>query len=440
MQLDRVPSHDLSLTREPVADLRTYHRNPRRGDVTVIRRSLVVNGQYRPLVVNRGTHTGRSNEVLAGNHTLAAARDEGWPEIAVCWVDVDDDQAARIVAADNRTADLASYDERLLVELLGDLPDLDGTGYDPGDLEDLVRALEGDEDVSSPNEDDTPEPPSDEDAVTRRGDLWLLGAHRLLCGDSTMADDVVRLMDGQRAPLMATDPPYLVDYQGGNHPQSWANKPKVKDKHWDDYTDPDQAGDFFHRYLAVALEQALTDAPTIYQWHAASRADLVMDAWKRAGLLCHQQIIWVKARAVLGRSHFMWQHEPCLYGWIEGKQPAKNRRPPPDAKTVWQIDQQGNSDGIHPTQKPVETVRRAIGWHTRRGEVVYEPFGGSGTAIIAAEQTGRTCYAMELSPAFCDVIVQRWADATGREPERVEAAAASPTEEVISDGQAGTGS
>jgi hypothetical protein len=134
-------THDLTTAEVPVADLRTYHRNPRRGNTAVIARSLTVNGQYRPLVVNTGTHTGRVNEVLAGNHTLMAARDLGWESIAVVTVDVDDDQAARIVAADNRTADLADYDDRLLAELLADLPDLDGTGYDPGDLDQIEARL-----------------------------------------------------------------------------------------------------------------------------------------------------------------------------------------------------------------------------------------------------------------------------------------------------------
>jgi ParB-like chromosome segregation protein Spo0J len=133
----------LELEYVKVSELRTFHRNPRQGDVAAIQRFLRVNGQYRPIVVNKGTHTGRKNEVLAGNHTLMASREEGLAEVAVVWVDVDDDQCTRIVAADNRTADLGSYDERLLAEMLGDLPDLDGTGYDPGDLDALIALLEG---------------------------------------------------------------------------------------------------------------------------------------------------------------------------------------------------------------------------------------------------------------------------------------------------------
>lgn len=137
-----VPFHELTCERAKLAELRTYHANPRAGNVELIRQSLVVNGQYRPIVVNRGTYTNRANEVLAGNHTLMAAREEGWSEIAVAWVDVDDDQCARIVLADNRTADVGSYDDRLLVELLSSLPNLDGTGYDPGDIDELARTLE----------------------------------------------------------------------------------------------------------------------------------------------------------------------------------------------------------------------------------------------------------------------------------------------------------
>ena len=142
------PAHDLQVTDLQVSELRTYHRNPRKGNTQVIAQSLVVNGMYRPIVVNAGTHTGRPLEVLAGNHTLMAARDLGWESVAAVTVDVDDDQAARIVAADNRTSDIGEYDDRLLLELLADLPDLDGTGYDPGDLEALEAAIAADNDPS----------------------------------------------------------------------------------------------------------------------------------------------------------------------------------------------------------------------------------------------------------------------------------------------------
>lgn len=202
------PAHELTTDRVPVAALHTYHRNPRRGVTTAIAQSLRVNGQYRPIVVNKGTHTGRPSEVLAGNHTLVAARDLGWGEITVCWVDVDDDQAARIVTADNRTADLGDYDDRLLAELLTDLPDLDGTGYDPGDLDDLLAGLDATEEDLPPagDPDSTPEPPAA--PVAAFGDLWHLGPHRLLCGDSTDPNHIALVTNGAEPDIVYTDPPY----------------------------------------------------------------------------------------------------------------------------------------------------------------------------------------------------------------------------------------
>src|SRR5712692_4110419 len=140
--------------------------------------------------------------------------------------------------------------------------------------------------------------------------------HKLLVGDSTVSQDVARVMGGQKAALMATDPPYLVDYQGGNHPQSWSNKPAVKDRHWDDYEEA-RGPELFVNFLRLALEIALKPNVAVYQWHAHKRQALVEEAWRQAGLLIHQQIIWVKARAVLTHSHYMYQHEPCFYGWLD---------------------------------------------------------------------------------------------------------------------------
>ena len=166
----------------------------------------------------------------------------------------------------------------------------------------------------------------------------------------------------------------------------------------------------------MALAEALSERPTIYQWFGAMRTDIVMDAWRANDLLCHQILIWHKSRPVLGRCWFMWDYEPCMVGWIQGSQPTL--KPPADARAVWDIDQrEGIEDGagnVHPTMKPVEVIRRPIEWHTRPGELIYEPFSGSGTAIIAAEMTGRGCFAVELSPAFVDVAVQRWEHFTGR--------------------------
>jgi DNA modification methylase len=245
------------------------------------------------------------------------------------------------------------------------------------------------------------------------GDLLLLGPHRLLVADSTDPANLARLMGGETASLLVTDPPYLVDYSGGNHPQSCSNRSVTKDKTWDAYHDPATGLAFYAAFLAAALPHLEPDA-AMYQWHAERRRALVEGAWAACGLLLHQIVIWRKSRAVLGRSHFMWAHEPCAYGWRQGHEPAL--RPPAGASTVWQVD--GESDGIHPTQKPVELFRRPIEWQTAPGEIVLDPFAGSGTAIIAAELTSRRAHCLELSPEYAQGAVERWERLTGEKAVR----------------------
>jgi DNA modification methylase len=216
---------------------------------------------------------------------------------------------------------------------------------------------------------------------------------------------------------MATDPPYLVDYDGTNHPQSFEREAegKTNNKRWDRYKDPSASVEFFASFIRVALDVALSDNPAIYQWHASRRQLLVEQAWLQNDLLVHQQLIWVKARPILTRSHFMWQHEPAFYGWVEGKPPTLKPPLGGEQSTVWTIDQVGEQDGLHPTQKPVEIFKRPLAYHTTPGGICYEPFSGSGSQLVAAEQTGRLCRAMELEPAFVAVALERLAG-MGLEP------------------------
>jgi DNA modification methylase len=217
----------------------------------------------------------------------------------------------------------------------------------------------------------------------------------------------------------------LVYYTADNHPSSAerqkAGKDKTANKNWDAYHDPETSVAFFSDFIRVAREHALVESPAVYQWHASRRQALVEEAWKANGLLWHQQIIWAKSRPILTRSHYMWAHEPAAYGWIEGRPPTL--RPPVsgDCSTVWTIDNRadeskgGGDDKVeHPTQKPVAIFERPITYHTRPGDIVYEPFSGSGSQIIAAERLGRRCFAMELAPEFVDVEIARWERFTGR--------------------------
>lgn len=224
--------------------------------------------------------------------------------------------------------------------------------------------------------------------------------------------------------LLATDPPYLVDYDGTNHPAEHHKKAgrkktksgnEVGNKHWDDYIDPEASVEFFEAWLRIALEHCVERVP-VYQWHATRRQALVEAAWERNDLLIHQAIIWAKPRGVLTRSHFMWQHEPCFYGWPEGKMPIKARRPSPDQTTIWEIG--GESDGIHPTQKPLEVFTRPMKYHTRKDEICLEPFSGSGSQIIAGEKEERRVFAMEQSPAFVQAAILRWEKMTGQKAHR----------------------
>jgi DNA modification methylase len=370
-------------------------------------------GLVQSVIVNRTT-----GRLIDGHLRVELAKAAGQPTVPVVYVELTDEEERVVLASLDPIAAMADADRGKLAELLGGIENPELAAL----LDAVARANRialdlGSGGLSDPDE--VPEAP--EEPISRPGDLYLLGDHRLLCGDSTHPEQVKRLMDGERATLMATDPPYLVDYDGGNHPQTWGPGGKAisseeKTKHWDAYTDHDSAVSFYEQFLAAAFAEALAERPLIYQWFGMMKVDIVLEAWKANGLLPHQVIIWHKSRSVLTRCDFMWDYEPCLYGWVEGKRPEAELRPPADATAVWEVSS-AIEDGAahdHPTMKPVELIRRPILWHTKPGELIYEPFSGSGTALIAAEMTGRRCYALELSPAFCDVAVTRWERFSGQ--------------------------
>ena len=255
-----------------------------------------------------------------------------------------------------------------------------------------------------------------EKPVTKPGDLWLLGPHKLLCGNSTKTEEVQGVMAGERAALMAFDGPYGVSYDGGNHPQTWGKdgqeiSPEDKTRHWDDYEEAGALRAFYGELLAVALQYALSEAPIFYQWFAMTKVEDILAAWKANGLLPHQVVIWHKSRAVLGafRLHVRLRALPLRLA----PGPAPRARPATTGQRHGGLGGRAVRSrtallGIHPTQKAVELIRRPILWHTKPDDVLYEPCAGSGTAIIAAEMTGRSCYAIELAPQFVDVTVLRW--------------------------------
>ncbi|MBI5853033.1 MAG: DNA modification methylase [Planctomycetes bacterium] len=262
--------------------------NPRRNDEAVehVAASIRRFGFQQPIVAKP------SGEIVAGHTRYRAAKQIGLAEVPVAWFGGTDLDATAYQIADNRTHEFASWDDEALAKLLVQLREedaLEGVGFDDDDIDRLIAEL--DTETKDLDDEGAGEPP--ERPTSRRGDLWLLGSHRLLCGDSTNADDVARLMNGEKATLLATDPPYLVDYQGGNHPQSSVNRPDVKDKHWDDYVDPQTSVEFFATFLRLALQHCVERVP-VYQWHATRRQVLVEEAWKANGLLVHQTLVWAK--------------------------------------------------------------------------------------------------------------------------------------------------
>ncbi len=412
-------AQQIQIEQVAIEELRPDAANPRRisdAELESLTRSIREFGLVDPIIARR-----EDRLVIGGHQRLIAARRCSLKSVPVIFLDLTKEQAKLLNLALNRIS--GDWDKDLLGRLLSELSsvaelDLSLSGFSDEELRKHLKSMESwerRERLESFDLDDALKA-AQAAPVARTGDLWLMGDHRLLCGDST--DAVARLMNGHKASLLATDPPYLVDYSGGNHPASKGNKGKPnRDKSWDEYVDPEASVEFYRKFLALGLEH-LRPNSAVYQWHAHRHQALVEQAWRECGLLVHQQIIWEKARGVLTHSHYLWAHEPCFYGWVEGKPPAK--KPPHDERTVWRLDQRGSSMNIHPTQKPVELFMKPIEFHTEPGDIVYEPFLGSGTQLIAAEKLGRVCYAMEKEPRYVDVALMRWEAFTGQKASRQE--------------------
>lgn len=377
--------------------------NPRHNDAAVphVAASIRRFGWRQPIVARR------TGEVIAGNTRLKAAAELGEASVPVVWFEGTDIEATAYAIADNRTAEFAEWDTPALARLLEELRDedaLDGVGFSTDDIDQLLAEIAA---APAAVEDPGPgEPPAD--PVSRPGDLWLLGGHRLLCGDATSIADVQRVMDGERAALVATDPPYLVDYTG--------ERPNDSGKDWTrDYREIDiEDAEGFFRSVFTNVLAVLGEKAAIYCWHAHKRSGEIQRIWRDLGILDHQQIVWVKPTAVFGRVYWHFRHEPCMMGWRKGAKPPHDGQHEHDS--VWEVDWEGKARVVgnsHPTEKPVELFCRPMRKHTRVRDLVFEPFSGSGSQLIAAEQLGRRCRALEISPAFVDVAVRRWQEATG---------------------------
>ncbi len=378
------------------ANLVPYARNARThspAQVAQIAASIREFGFTNPILVDgeRG--------VIAGHGRLLAARQLGMTEVPTLELShLSPTQRRAYVLADNRLALSAGWDEDLLrlelTELGDEAFDLALTGFD--DVE-LVSFL------ASPNAGliDPDEIPALPDApISRERDVWVLGRHRLVCGDATDADVVATALAGVRPHLMVTDPPYGVLYD-----PAWRNRAGISDTQRIGVVENDHRADWREAW-------ALFPGDVAYVWHGALHATTVAESLTACDFDIRAQIIWAKERLVMGRGHYHWQHEPCWYavrGGATGHWSGDRKQ-----TTLWQISSRDqDAETTHGTQKPVECMRRPIENNSSPGQAVYEPFSGSGTTLIAAEQSGRACQAIELSPAYVDVAVLRWQAFTG---------------------------
>ena len=395
-------SAPMSVELRPLDAVRPYANNPRQNDdaVEAVAESIRRFGFRQPIVVDA------DGVIVAGHTRFRAAQRLGLATVPVhVATDLTADEVRAYRLADNKTAELASWDTAMLSI---ELDALRGAGIDwtllGFDEEELAKLLApaGTEGLTDP--DAVPEKPVD--PVTKPGDLWLLGKHRLLCGDSTSAPDVARLLDGAVPTLMVTDPPYGVEYDpewrmDAGLTGNTARMGKVMN---DDRADWTEAWKLFPGDVA-------------YVYHAGVFASTVQQSLERAGFAIRAQIIWAKDRLALSRGDYHWQHEPCWYAVREG---GKGHRTDDRTQTtLWSIPARDDAGHGHGTQKPVECMERPVRNHL--ADTVYEPFAGSGTTVIACERTGRACIAMELDPGYCDVIVRRWEEFTGKKAERVQA-------------------
>ncbi len=386
----------------PTDAVHPYPGNPRRNDAAVeaVARSLTEFGFRQPIVVDA------DGVIVAGHTRFKAALKLGLAEVPVhVAAGLTPAQTRAYRLADNRTASIATWDDDALVtELLGLKDqgyDLDLTGFDAGDLSRLLGT--GD---AAPLGDPEGVPESPAEPVTRLGDLWLLGGHRLVCGDAADPACYARLLDGTPADLLLTDPPYNVAYAG---------KTAAALTIANDDMDLEAYRAFLAKCLAAAIG-VVKPGGGFYVWHADLHGLSVRLACDDAGLAVRQCLVWAKSAFTLGRQDYHWRHEPCLYGWRDGAAHAwlGDR----SQSTVLEFDRPARN-GEHPTMKPVALFEYLVRNSCPEGGLVLDPFAGSGTALITAEATGRRAAVLELDPRYCDVIVRRWEAFTGKTAERV---------------------
>ena len=428
----------MHIEQRSVAQIKPYQNNPRDNDgaVEAVAQSIQEFGFRQPIVVDA------SGVIVVGHTRWKAAKKLGLETVPVhVATDLSPEQAKAYRIADNQSASIADWDLDLLPVELAELQEMDFDLDLLGFAEDeLANFLDPDLSEGQCDPDDVPQPA--DEAITQPGDLWILGDHRLLCGDSSKAEDVDRLLDGATIQLINTDPPYNVKVEprsnnaiaAGNssfrqthhqkldlsrHPEKAKptdRKMRAKDRPLaNDFVSDDEYQRLLRAWFGN-LARVLEPGRVFYIWGGYANCGNYPPVLKAVELYFSQAIIWVKEHPVLTRKDFMGNHEWCFYGWRLG---AGHRFfGPPNTTDVWSVKKVNPQSMVHLTEKPVELAVRAMQYSSRLGENVLDLFGGSGSTLIAAEQAGRRAFLMELDPPYCDVIVQRWENFTGKTAQR----------------------
>ncbi|MCX7903027.1 MAG: site-specific DNA-methyltransferase [Caloramator sp.] len=384
-----------------IENIKAAKYNPRKklkpGDVEYekLKRSIKEFGYVEPIIWNQ-----RTGNIVGGHQRFTVLKNEGYKEVDCVVVDLCEQEEKALNIALNKIH--GEWDLPLLKDLLEDLDksmfDVSLTGFEAAEIEEIFSKVH-DKEVKDDEFDADKALEEIKEPITKYGDVWLLGKHRLMCGDSTLLHDVLTLLDGKKANICVTDPPYNVNYEGGTE-----DKLKIMNDKMDNNK--------FYEFLLSAFKnifEVLDDGAAVYVFHADTEGLNFRKAFKEAGFHLANVCIWAKNSMVLGRSDYQWQHEPILYGW----KPTGKHRWYADRKqtTIWNYDRPSRN-AEHPTMKPVPLIAYPIKNSSMTNCIVFDPFGGSGSTLIAAEETGRICYTMELDPKYCDVIVKRYLEYT----------------------------
>lgn len=390
LEIQRIETNRLiPATYNPRKDLK-----PEDDEYKKIKKSILEFGFVSPLVVNKDM------TVIGGHQRLKVLQELGYEKVECIVVDLDKTKEKALNIALNKISGEWDTDklESLLQELRMDDFDLSLTGFDSDEvddiLEDLIETKEDDFDVVE-------ELNKIENPITKLGDVWILGNHRLLCGDSTNKENVDKLMNNNLADFILTDPPYNVDYEGKTQDALKIANDSMNDNE-------------FYTFLETSfknLYESIKEGGSIYVFHADTEGLNFRNAFIKAGFKLAQCLIWVKNTFVMGRQDYQWRHEPILYGWKEGA--AHHFVNDRTQSTILEFDKPSRN-AEHPTMKPIDLLVKLIKNSSKENNIILDLFGGSGSTLIAAEQTKRTCYMMELDPKYCDVIVKRWEKLTNK--------------------------